>query len=241
MGRTVNGLRKAGGRVGENAKYLVKKWKKVLPDNGHSAHKHPSKVAQQRVQADHDRTAAPRATSEPRATPTWRAGDPSQPSPPSKRKETFKHGGKDMAIKRKKVVGESTAYSTSATGFQTEFLKDLSSANKTRTSHKKASVHSSRDMSAANSSSKRYLDTPRPTYRSSHSASPTPPTGMSGNDSGMNISTSSHHSPRAVSPNCLVPSSRLSDPSSAKKRKGWGCNCASERGREGVGGVNQFL
>ena len=238
MGRTVNELRKLGGQTGKSAKHLVKKWKKLLPDNGHSTCKHSDKVAQQQVPTDsHRSAAAPNATLGHQTTFRWQAGDQPQPPSHSKRHSTSEHGARNVDVKRKKVDAVSAVTSTSAAGFRAKSLKDLSSTDTRPSPHKKTPVNYSHHMPTASSKSSRNLDTPTPAFHSSHSASPTLPPRRSGKHGGQMVvlprvvfCSSSH----TVSPTRHVPSVRPSDSSAGKKRRGWvGDVHASKRGRDG--------
>ena len=144
VGRTVNGLRKSGGQVGEVAKQLVKKWKKILPDNGHSAHKHSSKVAQQPALMESHRSAATSAMLETEANHGRRTGHPHAPAPPFKRTDKSKHDRGITYGKRRKVACELAVHSTFTPRFQNKFLNFLAAGS--RTSRKDAPVYTSRTV-----------------------------------------------------------------------------------------------
>ena len=206
VGRTVNGLRKSGGQVGEIAKQLVKKWKKILPDNGHSAHKHSSKVAQQPAPINEPRSAATGAVLQSEANHSQRTEHPHASTPPSKHNDRSKHDRRSTDVKR-----------TDET-VQGKFLDSPSAG--ARTSHKDASVRASRKSSSA-SRSKERLDVPRQDVCSSHSVSPTPFAQMSGGgSSGARSLSPSANLLRSSSPTRSVSPSKLGDLPSTRKRKG---------------------
>ena len=224
VGRTVNGLRKSGGQVGEIAKKLVKKWKKILPSNGHSTHQHSSKVAQQPAPTDAHRSEATSARLQSEANQSRRMDHPHVPTPPSKQNDRSKHDRGRADVKRMKVTDELAVHSTSTAGFQSQFL-DLPSAG-VRTSHKDASDRTSR-KSASTSKSKERLDVPGRDVRSSHSVSPTPFAQMSG--SGARNLSPPENLLLSSSPTLSGSPSKPSDLPSARKRKGQ----KSSQGKEG--------